>query len=173
MVTTWKPGGKPALGRGDRRDYPLLMSVTEPSSSSVVTAAELGRLAWIDRDTSWLEFNRRVLQEALDDRTPLLERAKFLAIFSSNLDEFFMKRMSLIRPSADDSSPVAQERRDRQLRIREIDRRDARRAGGLLPRTSSGRGSQPRGSISSTGTSSTTRRGARSRRSSTRRSRRC
>ncbi len=47
---------------------------------------------WIDRDLGWLDFNDRVLAEALDDRTPLLERAKFLAIFSSNLDEFFMKR---------------------------------------------------------------------------------
>ena len=52
---------------------------------------------WIDRDLGWLDFNDRVLAEALDDRTPLLERAKFLAIFSSNLDEFFMKRMSFLR----------------------------------------------------------------------------
>lgn len=36
---------------------------------------------WIDRDLSWIDFNQRVLAEALDDRTPLLERAKFLAIF--------------------------------------------------------------------------------------------
>ena len=46
----------------------------------------------LDRDLAWLEFNRRVLHEAVDERTPLLERVKFLAIFSSNLDEFFMKR---------------------------------------------------------------------------------
>jgi polyphosphate kinase len=52
---------------------------------------------WIDRDLGWLDFNDRVLAEALDDRTPLLERAKFLAIFTSNLDEFFMKRMSVLR----------------------------------------------------------------------------
>jgi len=52
---------------------------------------------WIDRDLSWLDFNQRVLAEALDDRTPLLERAKFLAIFTSNLDEFFMKRMAVLR----------------------------------------------------------------------------
>jgi polyphosphate kinase len=53
--------------------------------------------AWVDRDLSWLEFNRRVLAEALDERTPLLERMKFLAIFTSNLDEFFMKRMAVLR----------------------------------------------------------------------------
>jgi polyphosphate kinase len=52
---------------------------------------------WLDRDLSWLDFNERVLAEALDDRTPLLERAKFLAIFTSNLDEFFMKRMVSVR----------------------------------------------------------------------------
>ena len=53
--------------------------------------------AWIDRDLSWLDFNRRVLAEAEDSRTPLLERLKFLAIFSSNLDEFFMKRIAVLR----------------------------------------------------------------------------
>ena len=54
---------------------------------------------WIDRDLSWLDFNQRVLSEALDERTPLLERTKFLAIFTSNLDEFFMKRASALRES--------------------------------------------------------------------------
>src|SRR5271169_3433427 len=55
---------------------------------------------WIDRDLSWLDFNERVLAEALDQRTPLLERAKFLAIFTSNLDEFFMKRIAVLRKAA-------------------------------------------------------------------------
>jgi polyphosphate kinase len=52
---------------------------------------------FLDRDLSWLEFNYRVLNEALDPRTPLLERVRFLMIFSSNLDEFFMKRLGGIR----------------------------------------------------------------------------
>lgn len=52
---------------------------------------------YFNRELSWLEFNYRVLSEALDMWTPLLERFKFTAIFSSNLDEFLMIRVSSIR----------------------------------------------------------------------------
>lgn len=48
---------------------------------------------YLNRELTWLEFNKRVLHEAEDERTPLLERVKFLAIVSSNIDEFFMKRI--------------------------------------------------------------------------------
>jgi polyphosphate kinase len=60
-------------------------------------SANSQQLELLDRDVSWLEFNQRVLHEAADERTPLLERLKFLAIFSSNLDEFFMKRFGALK----------------------------------------------------------------------------
>jgi polyphosphate kinase len=72
---------------------------------------------YVSRELGWLEFNRRVLHEALDKRTPLLEALKFLAIFSMNLDEYFMVRVAALkqqieaqvtRESPDGMSPVEQ-----------------------------------------------------------------
>ncbi len=72
---------------------------------------------YLNRELTWLAFNRRVLHEADDPRTPLLERIKFLAIVSSNLDEFFMKRIGGLKqqiaagvhsPTVDGRTPLQQ-----------------------------------------------------------------
>jgi polyphosphate kinase len=68
--------------------------------------ASLYNTKYYHRDLSWLRFNHRVLQEAADERNPLYERIKFLAIFSSNLDEFFRVRVSDIRQIKDLEKPL-------------------------------------------------------------------
>ena len=52
---------------------------------------------FVDRDVSWRSFNKRILKEAADKEVPLYDRIKFLAIYSSNLDEFFRVRVASLR----------------------------------------------------------------------------
>jgi polyphosphate kinase len=75
---------------------PAIVSIGDEAVLNVQLSPVLSDI-WIDRDLSWLAFNDRVLAEAVDERTPLLERVKFLAIFTANLDEFFMKRIAVLR----------------------------------------------------------------------------
>lgn len=94
---------------------PALASIGDHGVLNTPLSKDLSDV-WIDRDLSWLNFNKRVLAEALDERTPLLEKAKFLAIFTSNLDEFFMKRVSVLRHgSAERQSALLQELREKLL----------------------------------------------------------
>jgi polyphosphate kinase len=72
---------------------------------------------FINRDLSWVEFNKRVLDEALNPELPLLDKIKFISIFCSNLDEFYMIRVSGIKeqiaanisePAIDGLTPIEQ-----------------------------------------------------------------
>ena len=87
----------------------------ENSTGRVGVASVTTDRSYINRELSWLEFNRRVLALAESEEQPLLERAKFLAIFSSNLDEFFQVRVAGLKDqlaagisgTAPDGLPVA------------------------------------------------------------------
>src|SRR5512139_397632 len=102
-----------AMDESDVRTLPTLVASSESASSTETEApsprgrAKHLRLAatptappslkspelYLNRELTWLAFNRRVFQEALEGRNPPLERVKFLAIVAANLDEFFMKRI--------------------------------------------------------------------------------
>jgi polyphosphate kinase len=78
---------------------------------------------YLNRELSWLEFNKRVLHESEDPRTPLLERLKFSGIFSSNLDEFFMVRVSTLKEQVEAQvSQLTPDGRTPQEQLEEIEK---------------------------------------------------
>ncbi|HUP86177.1 MAG TPA: RNA degradosome polyphosphate kinase [Acidimicrobiales bacterium] len=100
----------------------------EPASSGIET---IGPARFLNRELSWLDFNERVLALAEDESQPLLERAKFLAIFSTNLDEFFQVRVAGLKDqlaaglpatARDGMSPLDQLRTIRQRVVEHLER---------------------------------------------------
>ena len=89
---------------------PLPGHLTEPAVTATL----------INRDLSLIEFFRRVMDEALDERLPILERLKFLAIFSANLDEFFMIRVSGLKEKIGEQAEVSPDGYSRPQLLREI-----------------------------------------------------
>jgi polyphosphate kinase len=107
MTKTRKPKRKPHLSE----------TLPADSATTLVDSNFNHSTLYINRELSWVEFNLRVLEEARCDSHPLLERLKFIAIFSSNLDEFFMIRVSAVEeqveagiqlPSLDGLTPLEQ-----------------------------------------------------------------
>ncbi|HYB27278.1 MAG TPA: polyphosphate kinase 1 [Solirubrobacteraceae bacterium] len=104
-----------------------------PGSATVVTGATDSTL-YVNRELSWLDFNDRVLQLAEDESLPLMERVKFLAIFTTNLDEFFMVRVAGVHDQIDaridargpDGLPPTQVLAGIGEKVTELDRRQAR-----------------------------------------------
>jgi len=119
--TTGAPSPRKAPARAARRKSPQITNLDDPK-------------LYLNRELTWLEFNRRVLHMATDDATPLLERVKFLAIVGSNLDEFFMKRIGGLKqqiaagirtPYVDGRTPLEQ-LRESQVVVRDIHREQNR-----------------------------------------------
>jgi polyphosphate kinase len=102
-----------------------------------------GTKTYINREISWLKFNERVLEEANDQTHPLLERVKFVSIFATNLDEFFMIRVSGLRrqldagsliPPSDQMTPSEQLATIRRLLLPKLDEQYALWQEDLMPK---------------------------------------
>lgn len=96
--------GKKRKQKHHRSGVRLVEKPADPDSFAEQHAGAGSGELFFNRDLSWLEFNRRVLWQAMREDTPVLERARFCAIFASNLDEFFMKRVGLLKRLAEERS---------------------------------------------------------------------
>jgi len=141
---TRTPGHRTGAADGRRSAGSGRRSKNGPSPERVepLDLPPLEPALFINRELSWLEFNRRVLEEAADPATPLLERVKFVAIFASNLDEWFMIRVAGVKrkvtagvgdPGPDGRTPSAQLSAIRHLAQHLLDQQVDFLTGTLLP----------------------------------------
>src|SRR5919109_279297 len=92
-----RPGETESVGRPATPDPIDTAPGAPPAATSPAIDNALPEDRYLNRELSWLDFNSRVLALAADTSLPLLERAKFLAIFASNLDEFYMVRVAALK----------------------------------------------------------------------------
>jgi polyphosphate kinase len=107
-------------------DHTENLTMSSATKSAAVTAASdpFEGANLFNRELSWLEFDRRVLDEAMEDGLPVLERLKFLSIFSTNLDEFFMIRVSGLKEQiAEHVSELSPDGMSASEQLREIGKR--------------------------------------------------
>ncbi|HQR68407.1 MAG TPA: RNA degradosome polyphosphate kinase, partial [Thermoanaerobaculia bacterium] len=126
-----------------RRNLELVEPAAEHAAAPVPAPPPGPVVPLLNRELSWLEFNDRVLDEAHDERWPLLERLKFLCISETNLDEFFMIRVAgvldqvwsgKVEPAEDGLTPPEQLARIREAVLRMEDRQSKCLLGDLLPK---------------------------------------
>ena len=127
--------------RSDKREKTEKVEKSDKSDKAEKPAADLAAPdLYLNRELTWLAFNWRVLHEAEDERTPLLERVRFLSIVSSNLDEFYMKRIGGLKqqvgagirtPTVDGRTPEQQIAECEEV-VREMERRATKELGRVV-----------------------------------------